>query len=45
MIKLGTNIFLIATTSTTYDPQQFPKIRVVKIDYFDFPVEIFETLV
>ena len=42
MSKLGANIFLMATT---YDPQQFAKIGVVKVDYFDFPDEIFEKLV
>ena len=46
MSKLGANIFLIATLlPTTHGPQQFAKIGVVKVDYFDFPVEIFETLV
>ena len=41
MGKLGTNIFLIAT-SPNYGLQQFSKIGVVKDDYFDFPCEIFE---
>ena len=39
MSELGTNIFLIRTTS---GPQKFEKIGVVKVDYFDFPGEIFE---
>ena len=30
---------------TTSGPQKFAKIRVVKVDYFDFPGEIFEKLV
>ena len=30
---------------TIYGPQQFAKIKIVKVDYFDSPVEIFETLV
>ena len=42
MSKLGTNIFLISTISTTYGLQQFAKIGAVKVDYFDFPGEIFE---
>ena len=42
MSRSGTNIFLIATTS---DPQQFEKNVGVKVDYFDFPGEIFEKLV
>ena len=32
MGKLGTNIFLIATTPNTHGPQQFSKIGVVKDD-------------
>ena len=44
MSKLGANIFLIATTSN-YGPQQFTKIGVVKVDYFDFPGEMFEKCV
>ena len=43
MSKLGTNIFLISTTSNYL--QQFAKIGAVKVDYFDFPGEIFEKLV
>ena len=43
MSKLCANIFSIATTSN-YGPQQFEKIGVVKVDYFDFPSEIFEIL-
>jgi hypothetical protein len=35
MSKLGTNIFLIATT---YSPRQFKKIGVVKDDYLEFPI-------
>ena len=36
MGKLGTNIFLIATTpKTTHGHQQFSKIGVVKDDCFD----------
>ena len=35
-------IFFIAAT---YGPQQFAKIGEVKVDYFDFPCEIFEILV
>ena len=42
MSKLGANIFLI---STTYGLQQFAKIWAVKVDYFDFPGEIFEKFV
>ena len=42
MSKLGTNIFLI---STTYVLQQFAKIEAVKVNYFDFPGEIFEKFV
>ena len=42
MSKLGTNIFLISTTSSL---QQFAKIGAVKVDYFDFPGEIFEKFV
>ena len=42
MSKLGANIFLIATT---YGPQQFAKIGVVKVDCLDFPNENFEKLV
>ena len=42
MSKLDANIFLI---STTYGLQQFAKIRALKVDYFDFPGEIFEKLV
>ena len=30
---------------TTYGLQQFAKIGAVKVDYFDFPGEIFEKLV
>ena len=30
---------------TTSEPQKFEKIGVVKVDYFDFPGEIFEKLV
>ena len=30
---------------TTYGLQQFAKIEAVKVDYFDFPGEIFEKLV
>ena len=30
---------------TTSRPQKFSKIEVVKVDYFDFPSEIFEKLV
>ena len=30
---------------TTSGPQKFAKIRVVEVDYFDFPGEIFEKLV
>ena len=30
---------------TTSGPQKFAKIRVVKVDYFDFPGQIFEKLV
>ena len=30
---------------TTSGPQKFAKIRAVKVDYFDFPGEIFEKLV
>ena len=30
---------------TTSGPQKFSKIRAVKVDYFDFPGEIFEKLV
>ena len=30
---------------TIYGPQQFAKIKIVKVDYFDSTVEIFETLV
>ena len=26
----------------TYGPQQFAKIRVVEVEYFEFPGEIFE---
>ena len=42
MSKLGANIFLI---STTCDLQQIAKNGAVKVDYFDFPGEIFENLV
>ena len=42
MSKLDANIFLIATT---YGPQQFAKIGVVNVDYFDFRNENFEKLV
>ena len=45
MSKLGTIIFLISTTSNSYGLQQFAKIGAVKVDYFDFPGEKFETLV
>ena len=45
MNKFGANIFGQQLLPTTYGPQQFAKIGVVKVDYFDFPVEIFETLV
>ena len=47
MSKLGTNIFLISSKllPTTYSLQQFAKIGAVKVDYFDFPGEIFEKFV
>ena len=41
MSKLGTNYVL----PTTYGLQQFAKIGAVKVDYFDFPGEIFEKFV
>jgi hypothetical protein len=41
MSKLGANIFLISTTSNYSTLQQFAKIGAVKVDYFDFPDEIF----
>ena len=37
--------FLYQLLPTTYGLQQFAKIRAVKVDYFDFPGEIFEKLV
>ena len=37
MSKLGTNIFLISTTSNTYGLQQFAKIGAVKVDNFVLP--------
>ena len=43
MSKLVDNIFLISTTSKGL--QQFAKIGAVKVDYFDFPGEIFEKFV
>ena len=45
MSKLGTNIFLISTTSNYYGLQQFEKVGAVKVDYFGFPGEIFEKFV
>ena len=42
MSKLGANIFLIATTN---GPKQLAEMGLVKVDYFDFPNEIFEKLV
>ena len=42
MSKLGANTFLIQITSGR---QKFAKVRVVKVDYSDFPGEIFEKLV
>ena len=42
MSKLGANTFLM---STSYSLQQFEKSRAVKVDYFDFPGEIFEKFV
>ena len=34
-----------ACSVTTYGLQQFAKIRAVKVDYFDFPGEIFQKFV
>ena len=47
MSKLGANIFFDSNYFElhTYGPQQFVKIGVVKVDYLDFPGEIFEKLV
>ena len=42
MSKLGTDIFLCQLLPTTYGLQQFEKIGAEKVDYFDFPGEIFE---
>ena len=42
MSELGANIFEISSNNSL---QQFAKIGAVKVDYFDFPGEIFEKIV
>ena len=42
MGKFRTNIFWYELLPLTSGPQKFSKIGVVKVDYFDFPGEIFE---
>ena len=43
--RLGTTSVGRTVLPTTYGLQQFAKIRAVKVDYFDFPGEIFEKFV
>ena len=42
MGKFRTNIFRYKLLPLTSGPQKFSKIGAVKVDYFDFPGEIFE---
>ena len=44
-VNLAPIFFWYKLLPTTSGPQKFAKIRVVKVDYFDFPGEIFEQFV
>ena len=41
MSKFRANIFLISLLGTTSGPQQFAKIGVLKVDYYNLPSEPF----